>query len=338
MIPVYLYTGPETGGRDDAVNAVKKSLEKKYGALEQYSFYASETPVQEFMAVLQNESLFSPAVCVVVKNTEAIKKKDDVEMLLSWIVSAPPETNALVLLSEEIAVDSKIEKAVPASNKKIFWEMFENQKIPWLKSFCAKNGYAISERAAEAILELTENTTSALANECSRFFVCFPPGHVITEDDVDAVIADTKEENVFSLFDCMAEPEHTPSERLEGALEILQKIRLSKENSSVMVIAGLSSCFRKLGVWHNLASAGALNDFNFKINGFSGKKLQSQYARASSVWTAGQTAAILSLLSSADIDIRSGGNRIEDILLQKLLYEICVKKGALSAVYVAEPF
>lgn len=338
MIPVYLYTGPETGGRDDAVNAVKKSLEKKYGALEQYSFYASETPVQEFMAVLQNESLFSPAVCVVVKNAEVIKKKDDVETILSWIASAPPETNALVLVSEEIALESKIEKAVPSSNKKIFWEMFENQKIPWLKSFCVKNGYAISERAAEAILELTENTTSALANECSRFFVCFPPGHEITEDDVDAVIADTKEENVFSLFDCMAEPEHTPSERLEGALEILQKIRLSKENLSVMVIAGLSSCFRKLGAWHKLASAGALNDFNLKINGFSGKKVQSQYARASSVWTAGQTAAILSLLAASDMDIRSGGSRIEDILLQKLLYEICVKKGALSAVYVAEPF
>ncbi|MGP1458735.1 MAG: DNA polymerase III subunit delta [Treponema sp.] len=338
MIPVYLYTGPETGARDDAVNAVKKSLEKKYGALEQYSFYASETPVQEFMAVLQNESLFSPAVCVTVKNAEAIKKKDDVETILSWIASSPPETNALILVSGEIAVESKIEKAVPASNKKIFWEMFENQKIPWLQSFCAKNGYAISEQAAETLLELVENNTRALSNECSRFFVCFPPGHEITEDDVDAVIAHTKEENVFSLFDGMASSEHSPAGRLETALEILQKIRLSKENSSVMVIAGLSSCFRKLGVWHKLASSGSLDDFNLKINGFSSKKIKSQYARASSVWTAGQTAAILSSLAAADMEIRSGGNRIEDILLEKLAYEICVKKGAPSAVYVPDPF
>ena len=76
MIPVYLYTGPETGGRDDAVNAVKKSLEKKYGALEQYSFYASETPVQEFMAVLQNESLFFTAGWGGGKNAGVFNKKE----------------------------------------------------------------------------------------------------------------------------------------------------------------------------------------------------------------------------------------------------------------------
>ena len=39
-------------------------------------------------------------------------------------------------------------------------------------------------------------------------------------------------------------------------------------------------------------------------------------------------AAILSLLASTDMEIRSGGNQLEDILLQKMLYEIVIKKGA----------
>ena len=85
MVPAYLYTGPETGERDAAVQAVKDSLKKKYGDIEQYSFYASETSVEEFMAVLQNESLFSPAVCVTVKNADSIKKKDDIDILVSWL-------------------------------------------------------------------------------------------------------------------------------------------------------------------------------------------------------------------------------------------------------------
>lgn len=338
MIPIYLYTGPETGERDAAVQTVKDSLKKKYGNIEQYSFYASETPVEEFMAVLQNESLFSPSVCVTVKNADSIKKKDDVDTLISWIESSPPETNVLILISDEISIDSKIEKAVPASNKKIFWEMFEDRKIPWIKSFCANNGYRISTEAAETLLELAENNTGALANECSRFFVCFPKDHEITVDDVESIVSHNREENAFSLFDCMASPQDTPAARLENSLEVLQKIRLSKENSSVMIIAGLTSCFRKLCVWHKLSSAGTSDDFNLKINGFSGKKIRTQYLRASKTWSVGQTAAILALLASADVGIRSGGNRFEDIILQKLIYEICIKKGATSAVYDPDLF
>ena len=75
------------------------------------------------------------------------------------------------------------------------------------------------------------------------------------------------------------------------------------------------------------------DDFNLKINGFSSKKMKTQYGSASKLWTAGQTTAILAVLASADMSIRSGGNLMEDVLLQKLIYEIVVKKGATSAVY-----
>ena len=100
-----------------------------------------------------------------------------------------------------------------------------------------------------------------------------------------------------------------------------------------MIIAGLTSCFRKLSVWHKLKAENKTDDFNLKINGFSSKKMKTQYGSASKLWTAGQTTAILAVLASADMSIRSGGNLMEDVLLQKLIYEIVVKKGATSAVY-----
>ena len=71
---VYLYTGPEIGEQNDAVQKIKASLKKKFGEIEDYSFYANETPAAEFMTVLQNESLFASATCVVVKNADVIKK------------------------------------------------------------------------------------------------------------------------------------------------------------------------------------------------------------------------------------------------------------------------
>lgn len=330
--PVYLFTGPEFGERNDAIENLKNSVSKKFGSVDNYLFYASETPVNEFMSVLQNESLFSEATFITVKNAETIKKKDEIEIILNWIKNVKSENAVLVLVSDEISIDSKIEKAVPSSNQKKFWEMYEDKKLPWLQNYFSKNGYTLTEDAGNLILSLIENNTQSLKAECSKFFICFPKGTKITEETVDKILTHTREENAFSLFDAMSNSQKTSQERFQNSLEILQKIRLSKENSSVMIIAGLSSCFRKLSLWHKLRLEGKNDDFNLKINGFSSAKIKKQYLSASKNWTSGETSAILSILAETDMNIRSGGTLLENTLLEKALYEIIIKKGSSSAV------
>lgn len=330
--PVYLFTGPEFGERNDAIENLKNSISKKFGSVDNYLFYASETPVNEFMSVLQNESLFSEATFITVKNAETIKKKDEIEIILNWIKNVKSENAVLVLVSDEISVDSKIEKAVPSSNQKKFWEMYEDKKLPWLQNYFSKNGYTLTEDAGNLILSLIENNTQSLKAECSKFFICFPKGTKITEETVDKILTHTREENAFSLFDAMSNSQKTSQERFQNSLEILQKIRLSKENSSVMIIAGLSSCFRKLSLWHKLRLERKNDDFNLKINGFSSAKIKKQYLSAAKNWTSGETSAILSILAETDMNIRSGGTLLENTLLEKALYEIIIKKGSSSAV------
>lgn len=330
--PVYLFTGPEFGERNNAIENLKNSVSKKFGSVDNYLFYASETPVNEFMSVLQNESLFSEATFITVKNAETIKKKDEIEIILNWIKNVKSENAVLVLVSDEISVDSKIEKAVPSSNQKKFWEMYEDKKLPWLQNYFSKNGYTLTEDAGNLTLSLIENNTQSLKAECSKFFICFPKGTKITEETVDKILTHTREENAFSLFDAMSNSQKTSQERFQNSLEILQKIRLSKENSSVMIIAGLSSCFRKLSLWHKLRLEGKNDDFNLKINGFSSAKIKKQYLSASKNWTSGETSAILSILAETDMNIRSGGTLLENTLLEKALYEIIIKKGSSSAV------
>lgn len=330
--PVYLFTGPEFGERNNAIENLKNSVSKKFGSVDNYLFYASETPVNEFMSVLQNESLFSEATFITVKNAETIKKKDEIEIILNWIKNVKSENAVLVLVSDEISVDSKIEKAVPSSNQKKFWEMYEDKKLPWLQNYFSKNGYTLTEDAGNLILSLIENNTQSLKAECSKFFICFPKGTKITEETVDKILTHTREENAFSLFDAMSNSQKTSQERFQNSLEILQKIRLSKENSSVMIIAGLSSCFRKLSLWHKLRLEGKNDDFNLKINGFSSAKIKKQYLSAAKNWTSGETSAILSILAETDMNIRSGGTLLENTLLEKALYEIIIKKGSSSAV------
>lgn len=318
-LPVYLYTGPEFGQRDDAVEALRAKHKKQFGVIDEHLFYLLDTPFSQVMTILESGTLFSDGVFVVCKSVELLKKKEDIQMLSNWI-SNPVPSAVLVLISDDITVDAKLEKLIPPSNRQKFWEMYEDKKVQWITDYFRKNGYRITGTAISMILEMVENNTQALKNECSRFFVCFPKEHEITSDDVDSILVHNREENAFTLFNEIADPTESVQNRLEKGLEILQKIRLSKENSSVMIIAGLTSCFRKLVLWHNEGESA-----------ITGKTMQKQYRNAAKIWSVGQATAILANLATIDMEIRSGGSLMEDVFLQKMIYEIVVKKGASTA-------
>lgn len=334
--PIYLYTGPEIGTRNEQVESIKASLTKKFGDVDNYLLYASDSKIEDIIAKLQTESLFVPATCVVLREAELVKKKDEVELIATWLKTAK-DSAVLILVSDEISVDSKLDKLVPKENKQIFWAMDESRLGSWLSDYFRKNGYSIEPEAVDLILELTENNTEALRGECSRFFLCFPKEHQISEDDVEQILAHNREESAFTLFDAMANPSESPTARLESSLSILQKILLTKNNSPVMILAGLASCFRRLELWHSIHAGGAyLDDFALKTKGFASKTARNQYARASRVWSFGQCAAVLASIAGVDSEIRSSGTPLQDTQLSILLYEIIMKNGGRVAKYEAD--
>ena len=328
--PIYLFTGPEFGKRNDAVDSVKKSLVKNVGEIDEHLFYLCETPFNEVMTILQSGTLFSNGVFVVCKNAELLKKKDDLQMISDWLASAE-QSSVLVLISDEISVDSKLEKIVPNTkqNRQKFWEMFESDKLPWVINHFTKNGYLIKKDAAQLILDLVENNTEALKQECSRFFVCFSKDHEITETDVESILTHSREENVFSLFNQMCNTSITVEKRFESSLDILHNIMANDENFAISLSKGLASCFRKLVVWHKLhAENEYIGKDELKYKGFSGSTIQNQYRKAAKVWTLGQATAILANISNLSVETRIGGTLLENTMFDVLLYQIIVKKGA----------
>lgn len=330
MQPLFLFTGPEFGERNDAIEEFRKRLVKKNGELDSHTLYAADTNISDVITLLQNGSLFASARFIVLRNAEIIKKKEDIEMIAAWqkgAIKSATNDSWLFLVSDEIAVDKKLENIVAKENKKIFWEMFEDRKEQWLYQFFQKAGYAIDASSVELILDLIENNTEALRNECSRFFSCFEKGHLITTTDVDNILAHNREESAFTLFDALSDASKSPTDRLDLSLSILQKIRHSKESSGVQLIAGLTYCFRSLQVWHQLSFNNYPTDFDMKKAGFTSKKRQMQYKKASSLWNNAQTMSCLALLADSDMQIRSTGTSVEDSVLQMLVYSLIMKKG-----------
>lgn len=335
--PIYLFTGPEFGERDEQVENIKKQQKKQFGDIDEYLLYASDSKIEDVVAKLQTESLFVPATCIVLRQAELLKKKDEILLLESWLKSVESKpakdknASILILVSDEISVDAKLSKLVPKENQKIFWELSGIRLESWLQDYFRKNGYIIEQPAVEEILELVEGNTAALKSECSRFFIVFEKGHVVTEDDVDKLLAHNREENAFTLFNALCDISENAPKRLENSLGILEKILLSKANNSVVLIAGLASCFRKLQLWHSIHIGNYSPDL--RASGFTSKKQISQYTRAAQIWNFSQSVAITALISKVDVEIRSGGQNVQKTFLSLLLYEIVMKKGASISLY-----
>lgn len=326
--PLWLFTGPELGERNDALEALRKSAEKKYGQLDNHLFYAADTPLSVILDAVQNGSLFAEARFAVVRNAETIKKKEDIQALTQWVEQTSTEDGAfLVLISDEIGIDKKIEALVPKDHKKIFWELFENRKQDWIRRYFGQSKINIEQNAVEVLLELVENNTEALKTTCAHISLFFEPGTTLTAETVEHLLAHNKEETPFTLFDALS------NANLEYALNIRQKLTLSKESSPVQLIAGLAYCFRRLRDWHNLAQTGGLDDFSLKKAGFTSKKAIDQYRRASRQWNAQTVYRIISLLNKTDMQIRAMGQELSGVLLDTCLYSIICNQGRELAVY-----
>ena len=316
----YLFLGPEIGERRDAVEAVRQDLKKKNGQnLEEFSYYVGETPMTDIVSALRNGSLFADARLFLLKHPELLKKKEDLELLSSYMES-PQEDTTLILVSDQTGLDKKLEGAVPRDNKRIFWELFENRKAEWISSFFRREGYRIDESGIEAILEMVENNTDAMGRECARLMLFIGKDSPITESDVEKWLSHTREESAFTLFSRISEG------NLEKSTEIMQTLLAAKE-SSVAILAGLNWCFHKLRDYSQLVSQGIQDEFEFKKIGLASQRVRKDYAQAAKRYSLLEVDRSIALIAEFDILIRSSGTGFEKILMDYFLFKIIVCRG-----------
>lgn len=323
MNVAWLFTGPEIGLKKNEVQDLKAQISKKFGQIEDHILYAYESNVFDLLSILQSISLFSAPIFVEYRNAELIKNKAEVQAIQNWIKNASvDDLSFLVLESEDISIDKKIESAFSASQKKIFWEMFENKKQEWVRNFFRNNGLNITDEAIGTILQLVENNTEALKNECQHLVLFFEKNTRIEKSEIERLLSHNKTEDVFSLFDALTQND------FEKTFDILNKLLLSKNFSAVQFIIGLTYCFRKLSSVHKFLSVAneKPNQNNLKRFGIISKKAMNQNIRALQLWNGADVDKIILLLNNCDLNIRKTSESLQNILLEVTILKIARKQ------------
>jgi len=310
----YIFLGPEIGKKQDAIEDIRKKFAKG-GSLDEFSFYASETPALKIAEAVQNHSLFAQSRLFIVKNADQFKKKDEISLIASCMEELESDS-VMILVSDEFKLAAGLDNCCPSANRKIFYEMFENQKTEWVQSFFRREGRSITSDGVDLILEMVENNTDALRRECSRLMLFLPKDRPIEAEDIEKWLSHNREESAFTLFSRIATGD------APKAIETLHTLLAAKE-SPIAILAALASCFRKLRSYLVLFREGkADNSFELKKIGLSHPKAKSDYTLASRRYNAVAVDACLALTAEYDVLTRSSGAALESVLMDTYVLKV----------------
>ena len=325
---IVLYLGPEEGEKLAAIGEIRTAMKQHHGeGLEEHTFYAFETPADQVVSLLQNGSLFGSGTLVRYRSIEHLKRKDEIAPLTSY-AKAPSDGAVLVLESGEVSVAKALEQAAGGKNKRIFWEMFDNQKQGWLQGYFRRRKVDIQPEAVELMLELVQNNTLDLRQEADRLIAYV--GDRITTEDVDRYIYHAREETVFSLFDAVI------AQDLDHALDIAAKLMAGGD--AMQIVLGLSWQLDRLYHLQALRQAGVGEKQLFdELNRLTGqrinsKRVQKNLLAAMHAYAPGQCAAMKLLVGEVDALMRTVPTALHASLVQQFLYGLIARKGAWSLV------
>jgi DNA polymerase III subunit delta len=322
---ILLYLGPEDGLRAEELDSLRSRIRKESGGeAAEHRIYLPDGTVSDAVDLLENGSLFAKHRLVIVSGAEQIRRKADVETIASYGES-PPDDATLVLVSDAVRLDAKLEKAVPPQSRKVFWELFDNQKRNWVVSHFRKRNVAITPDALELFLDLVENNTLELRTEADKLCVYVDAqasqesSHgrpTVDVDQVETFIYHSREENVFSLYKRIVDDD------FPAALETVEKLDSSGEGGPVQLVGGLVFQVRKLVSLRSLLDNGVRHDEAFTKLGIRGKRIQADYRTAAERFDLAEVQRQLYVLIEYDTAFRELGSGLERTLMDMLVYQL----------------
>ncbi len=324
---VWLLLGPERGEKEAFVEAAIAGLKKSSGSEpEIHRAYPFDTRMVDLVALLRNGSLFASHKVVILSNVEGIKGQGDLALLADYC-GTPSVDATLFLLSDQIGdVSSRITKAVPKERQKIFWEMFEGRKVEWIKAFFRKRRIEIEQDAVDFILEMVENNTHDLDLECGRLADYFSSEGRLGLEQVQTYLYHSREENVFTLFERLAERD------FGGSQEVLDKILLARESEPFAILGGLLWQVRKLAALHELLAENYQPEEALARLNVRSKRSQKVYLEAKRRFSREETQGLIVLIADTDRRIRTGRSETHRLMLELFIYRATASATAVAGV------
>ncbi|MCK4803094.1 MAG: DNA polymerase III subunit delta [Spirochaetes bacterium] len=198
IFPAYMLLGEDRGAKDEFLQNLKTNIFKSEdGRKNNVSiFYGDEASTEEIIENLATFSFFSDKKLIIVRNFDLLQ---NIKPLVEYIES-PNTESILVLISENKSAAKGTVNAVEKKGRAcIFWPMFQNESVGWLKDRLKKLDIQAGPEAIKYIIELSGTSVNELRNQIECIANYLNRGEVLSLEKVKNIIAKLYNYTVFDL-------------------------------------------------------------------------------------------------------------------------------------------
>ncbi len=191
------------------------------------------------LAIAQTVPMMAERRVVLVRNVSAMAA-GELAGLIEYLENPNPST---VLVCVAGKIDKRIKFFSVAKRAGFLYELeAPRQLATWLRGEAKQQGVTISQAACSRLADVVGRDLSRLAGGLEQLAL-YTKGREITAEDVDDLVADTRERSVFELTDALGQGDRKRCQRAVLAL-------CAQRQSAVGVVMMLARHVRQLGMCH----------------------------------------------------------------------------------------
>ena len=276
-------------------------------------FHGRGLQTRELLEEARTFPVFSPRRLILLKNVEEVPT-DQLEDLIPYLDDPVPET-VLLVTGGKLDARRKFFKRFKEAGAAIeFKRIYDNQLPSIIKDLAGKRDVTLTADALQLFCKRVGTNLSEANGELEKLISYAGEGSLIEEDDVAAVVSDSRIESVFDLTDALGEGHRAEALRLLGRL-------LEDGQAPLMVLAMLSRHFRQLWKARELVARDASQKEISSRVGISPYFLKG-LIRQSTYYGSAEYRLFFEKFLETDLALKSSGGDPR-ILLEGLILTIC---------------
>lgn len=226
------------------------SVKQKKREVELLTINADSTDSQTILDTLTSQNLFVPERIIFIKRLYKNKKKDDLVPLVTDFLENTSSKDTIILWEDQkIKANTKYFKFFKKNNnEESFEELNKRTFFTWLREELKKQNMKMETTATKDIAERTNYDPERCANELKKLRLLLDDKE-IKKDDIEKLITNTLERDIWSLIDAINEGQ------TEKSIKILEKL-LSQNVDVNYIISMIARNLRLLTLTKHLLTDG----------------------------------------------------------------------------------
>lgn len=290
-------------------------LDEAEKGFNQMVLYGRDVTIDDVVSNAKRYPMMSERQVVIVKEAQDLSRT--IEKLITYVENPQP-TTVLVVNYKYKKIDKR--KALyKALNKKGFIyeskKLYNNQVPDWIRRVLSGQGYSITPKASQMLVEFLGTDLSKIENELNKLKIVLPKESQITPEAIEENIGISKDFNNFELRKAVGERD------VAKAFRIVKYFGDNpKDNPMVVTVSLLFNFFSQLLQYHGLndksprSVASALKINPYFVNEYSSA------ARNYPMKSVSRAVAVL-----RDFDVKGKGVGANAVPQKDLLKELLVK-------------